>query len=222
MASQIVLEIIQWLDRLKEITDYLYLKELLLEPLRRILSLTDIAIQVFEDTPLGQYLSASINPEAAQCLVTLQLMLDRINRYRCTLASTPIRDLWPLVLWSDYEVLGLTWRLTAHRDSLGQYLVSLNSLVSSSTKSYHLLELVVHIIISRIMWDDLGHKLRAGSVSLKKFRAFVSRGPASLRHIQVTSINVVDHLGKNLPVPTMFCTSWKVHLFVTSYFGLGY
>ena len=129
MASSTLYDIMHWLDRIKDYSDYLYLKEPLLEPLHRILWLTGIAIQVFEDTPLGPNLAASINPEVERCHTTLRFMLDRINRYRLTLASTPNRNLWPLVLWSSCEVHVLAWKLRAHQRSLGQFLVALNSQV---------------------------------------------------------------------------------------------
>jgi hypothetical protein len=83
------------------------------------------------------------------------------------------------------------------------------------------LEIDTLCITYRMAWENLGHKLRAGSVSLKEFRAFFSQGPASLHDIQVTSINVVDHLGENIPVPTIFCSSWKARLCLTLYFGFG-
>jgi hypothetical protein len=70
-------------------------------------------------------------------------------------------------------------------------------------------------------WEDLGNDLRAGRVSIKDFRDYFSRGPASLHDIPVTNIQIVDHLGQNIPVPIMFCSSWKVRLFVTPYIDSG-
>jgi hypothetical protein len=67
-----------------------------------------------------------------------------------------------------------------------------------------------HIIITRVSWDDLENSLSAGRVSLKDFHALLQQGPESLRHIQIDNILVVDHLGRNIPVPTMFCSTWKV------------
>jgi hypothetical protein len=98
---------------------------LLLEPLRQTLFLAGIAI--YEDTPLGQSLAVSIDPEVEKCRFILQSMLDGVHCYRRVLYSTPIRDLWPHVLWSAYEVHVLMWKLTARQRSLGQFLVALNS-----------------------------------------------------------------------------------------------
>ena len=128
VASNLIVEILWLLDKLRTFSiDYRYLQELLLKPLHQTLFLTGIAIQTYENTPLGPKLAASINPEVEQCRIILQFMLDSIHRYRHILSSTPIRDLWPQVLWSGYEVHVLTWKLTARRRTLGQFLVALNS-----------------------------------------------------------------------------------------------
>jgi len=37
----------------------------------------------------------------------------------------------------------------------------------------------------------------------------VSQGPSSLQHIRGNHIIVVDHLGRNIPIPTGFCSTWK-------------
>src|SRR6202020_1980643 len=63
---------------------------------------------------------------------------------------------------------------------------------------------------SSITWEDLGNKLHAGCVSLKEFRAYLSQGPASLNDIPVIKLHIVGHLGQNILVPIMFCSSWKV------------
>jgi hypothetical protein len=66
--------------------------------------------------------------------------------------------------------------------------------------------------ISRLAWEDLGNKLHTGRVTLNEFRGYL-RGSASLHDIQVLKVLIVDHLGKRIPVPVMFCSSWKVHIF---------
>ena len=40
-----------------------------------------------------------------------------------------------------------------------------------------------------------------------------------LRHIQINKVLVVDHLGRNLPVPTLFCSTWKVDFFSFTYWS---
>jgi hypothetical protein len=60
---------------------------------------------------------------------------------------------------------------------------------------------------------DLSNGLRTGHVSLKDFHAYLQHGPRSLRHIQVNKVLVVDHLGRNIPVPAVFCSTWQVGFF---------
>jgi hypothetical protein len=127
VASNLIVEITRLLDDLTKFSvDYRYMQELF-KPLHKTLFLTGLAIQAYEYTPLGPNLVASIRPEVEQCCILLQDILDSIDRYRIILYSTPIRDLWPRVLWSGSKVHELTWKLSARQRSLGQFLVSLNS-----------------------------------------------------------------------------------------------
>ena len=127
VASNLIVEITRLLDDLTKFSvDYCYIQELF-KRLHQTLFLTGLAIQVYEDTPLGPNLIASIHPEVEQCCLLLQDILDSIDRYRRILYSTPIRDLWPRVLWSGSKVHELTWKLSTRQRSLGRFLVSLNS-----------------------------------------------------------------------------------------------
>jgi hypothetical protein len=83
-------------------------------------------MQAYADTPLGPNLTASISPDVEQCCVLFQDIFDGIDIYWRILYSTPIRDLWPQVLWSGSKVLELVWKLSAHQWSLEQFLVALN------------------------------------------------------------------------------------------------
>jgi hypothetical protein len=47
-------------------------------------------------------------------------------------------------------------------------------------------------------------------MSVMIFRHEVKAGPRYLRGIQFRKITVVDHLGRNIPIPTIFCSDWKV------------
>jgi hypothetical protein len=60
---------------------------------------------------------------------------------------------------------------------------------------------------------ELANGLRAGHVSLKDFYAYLKQGPTYLHNIQVDKVLVVDHLGRNIPVPAIFCSTWKVSCF---------
>ncbi|KIM86315.1 hypothetical protein PILCRDRAFT_322193 [Piloderma croceum F 1598] len=130
VASNLIVEIKRLLvDLTKFSVDYQYLRDLL-NNLHQTLFLTRLAIQAYEDTPLGPNLAVVVVPVVEQCQVVLQHMLDSIESYRRILYSTPIRDLWPPVLWSSSKVLAkLVWKLSAHQRALGQFLVALNSQV---------------------------------------------------------------------------------------------
>jgi hypothetical protein len=218
VASNLIVEIKRLLvDLTKFSFDYRYLQDLL-NSLHQTLFLTGLAIQAYEDTPLGPNLAVVVIPVVEQCQVILQHMLDSIEAYRRILYSTPIRDLWPSVLWSTSKVLELVWKLSAHQRALGQFLVALNSQVFLLRYLLPFAK-ILFAGISSIVWDDLGNELRAGRVSLGEFRAYLNQGPAtaSLHNIQVTNILVMDHLGQNIPIPTMFCSTWEVGSFLASY-----
>jgi hypothetical protein len=99
--------------------------------------------------------------------------------------------------------------------------VSLLCALSSSLNPYRQ-------IISSIGWEDLGNGFQIGRVSLNEFHGYFRQCPACLHGIQVTKVLLVDHLGNKIPVPVMFCSSWKVNMFhlpqmfkVTHVVGIG-
>jgi hypothetical protein len=57
--------------------------------------------------------------------------------------------------------------------------------------------------------------LHISPVSPKDFRIYICQGLASLHDIHVTYAWVVDHIGENIVVPTMFCLTWKVSGHIT-------
>jgi hypothetical protein len=98
--------------------------------LRQTLSLTGLAIQTFEYTPLGQNLADSIKPEVEQCCTILQELYDSISNCRQGLLPTFIWSLWRHVWWNGYGADGqalLRTRLSARRILLGGCLMALNS-----------------------------------------------------------------------------------------------
>ena len=130
LAANLLAEIMRLLRCLREFADdYGDLQDLLFKPLHQTLFLTGIGIRAFEDTPLGPNLTASINPEVEKCCVLFKDIFDSIGRYQ-VLRETSIRNLWPRVLWSGSKVHELAWKLNAHRSSLGQFVVALNSYIS--------------------------------------------------------------------------------------------
>jgi hypothetical protein len=57
---------------------------------------------------------------------------------------------------------------------------------------------------------ELGKNLRAGRVSLKKLHDIFSQRLPYLGHIPLIAMDVVSHLGDNIPVPSVFTSTWKV------------
>lgn len=67
-----------------------------------------------------------------------------------------------------------------------------------------------------------GDTLLAGGVPLQYLRSLLGGGPASLHHIEVAAVQVVDHLGSNISVPTLFCSTWKVRRRFSSFHSCSY
>ena len=59
---------------------------------------------------------------------------------------------------------------------------------------------------------ELGAEMCANQLSLKRFHTSLSERLPYLGHIQLHTVQVVDHLGRIIPIPTQFCSSWTVGL----------
>lgn len=66
-----------------------------------------------------------------------------------------------------------------------------------------------------VTWIELGNDLRSGHIPLSTFYKSLRERLPPLRYIQLESVLVVDHLGQNMPIPTIFCSTWKVHNIVS-------
>ena len=109
VAASLIVKIVHLLIDRKETGDDYRMLELELEPLRQILTLTDLAIQTYDHTPLGQNLASCIIPEIEQIGGILQELFDSIHSYR--------QDGLP----------SLREKLSASQTSLGVFLMALNS-----------------------------------------------------------------------------------------------
>lgn len=130
MAADIIVEIVQSLiDHGESPYHYRNLK-LELGLLHKTLTLTGLAMKIYENTPLCQSLANIVNPEAEQCCMVLRELLDKINTYRRGLYSTSISDLWRKIFWNGCDVdeqAPLLGALSTRRKSLGNFLLALNS-----------------------------------------------------------------------------------------------
>ncbi|KIM74459.1 hypothetical protein PILCRDRAFT_14367 [Piloderma croceum F 1598] len=104
--------------------------------------------------------------------------------------ATYIRDLWYHVWWSGWdedEFASLRMKLLEIRKSLEGSLMALHS----------------------VEWVEVADGLRTGHATLKGFHGLLNRRLPFLSHIKLNAVHVVDHLGQNIPVPAMFCSTWK-------------
>jgi hypothetical protein len=211
VADSLILKIVRLLMNRGETSSDYQILELELEPLRQTITLANHAVQACKHTPLDQNLENSIIPEVAQICLDLQELLDRINGYRRGLWLTSIRDLWRKVWYRSREVddrlASLRTKLAARQKLLGRFLMALNLWVYPSFTNTH-----AHVgpRTGSVLWMELGNGVRTGHVSLKYFHTRFKQGPLSLHHIQDEKIMVVDHLGQNIPVPILFCSTWTV------------
>src|ERR1700683_4814652 len=81
IAASLIVKIVQLvINHTASPDDYRGLKQQL-ELLHQTLTLTGLAVQTYEYTPLGQNLADSIIPEVEQCCDVLQELFDVINSY---------------------------------------------------------------------------------------------------------------------------------------------
>ena len=128
-ANQLIVQIMQLLIDRGETgaSDYHRRLELELEFLRQTLTLTNLAIQTFEYTPLGQNLGQLVVLEVDKICVVLQKLYDGVNCYREGLWPTSIYKLWRKVWRRGCEMDDEVTSLRASQHSLGAFLMSLHS-----------------------------------------------------------------------------------------------
>lgn len=187
-----------------------------LKSLHQTLAVIRLAIEEYESRPLGQGLANTINPAVEQCYMILHELLDRINGIWESLNITSIGSLWRLVWWGGWEsddISSLRRTLSVSRRSLEGFLMALHSYVALFYRIWSITEISPYSKINKsISWLALANELQAGRVSLARFHAILTRRLPFLGHIKLNAVTVVSHLGDVIPVPDIFCTSWKVVL----------
>lgn len=91
-----------------------------------------LAIQVYDQRPLGQSLINTITPEVYRCREALKELLDKVNGTRHGLGQTVIEGFWQPVWWSGWdedELKLLKKKLYTRRASIQTFLIALNSYV---------------------------------------------------------------------------------------------
>ena len=187
-----------------------------LESLQMTLSLTRLAVQMYENKPLGQGLANTITPEVMRCYCILSELFDSINGTWLDVSINTIGGFWRRIwcAWWDGDEFSLSRRkLSYSRQSLQGLLMALRSYVPFSI--HHLpplLKILLFDDIWSVAWTDIGNELHTGFVSLTKFHALYSNRLPSMCHIKLDAVDVVSHLGYNIPIPAMFCVTWEVRL----------
>jgi hypothetical protein len=130
IAIRLIIKIVQLLVDCKEFSDANQGLKLELETLQKILSLTGLAMQAYEYTPLGRNLASNIIPVVEQCCVVLDEIFVKIDSYRQGLHPTSIGILWHQV-WRSGNGMDslrlLRLRLFTYQRLLGEFLMALNS-----------------------------------------------------------------------------------------------
>ncbi|KZP08602.1 hypothetical protein FIBSPDRAFT_938930 [Athelia psychrophila] len=162
-----------------------------LASLRRMLTLTELAIRAYQQTPLAQTLNRAIIAEAERCRQLLKDLFNNLSDYRRVL---------PAVLF--HFIRQYVWSTAREGGTVGDLNLKLRECHSSFAAC----------ILA------LGRGQGETDVVLADFYSLFEQEAASLRHIPLDAVIVIDHLGRNLPMPTMFCNSWQdFHVVIAGY-----
>lgn len=174
--------------------------------------LVGLAIEAYQDMLLGWILNDTIGKELERCLEVLQALHGMIQVYQPSLISTSINFLRGRFLgtWCELDELA-TWRgkLSECQWSVVGCLWVLDSCVS--LWFHAMLSSNSSSICLRASWQELRSGVRSKCISPKYFNRFLPQQSCSLPYIPVNKIIVVDHLGWNLPILTVFCSTAEVH-----------
>ena len=206
VATRLIIEIVQSLpasDQFRNLKGDLKI-------LQQTLDLSGLAIEAYQCTPIGRMLSRTISEERTRCIGVLRSLLNAIKGYQrdvksmhrfflLSRASAGGDELGEIRVWRD--------KLSDCQKSLGQCLRGLDSYV---LPFFHALALLKQWAIVSASLRAFGSSLRAQNISSADFNRLLQQGPPFLRHIQVSKVTVVDHLGRNIPVPIIFCSAWQV------------
>jgi hypothetical protein len=131
-----------------------------------------------------------------------------------------VGNLWRWVWWAMVgdEFTSLRMKLCYSR----QLLVTLYwyVLLAPAPTLLYLLK-HVHIWWSTwsVAWMELRNKLCTGLTTLQRFYYLNSQCLPSLYHIKLNMVDVMSQLGDIIPIPTMFCFTWKVLFYYYSPIG---
>jgi hypothetical protein len=129
VAARLIVSIVQSLmvsatfDQFRDLRDDL-------NKLQQTLTLTGLAIRVYERTLLGRHITTAIGKETERCLGVLRALIESIGAYQRGFNSTRIKFPWSKVWWSTHdmdELASLRRELCDCQKSLGECLLVLDS-----------------------------------------------------------------------------------------------
>ena len=99
-----------------------------LQSLHGTILLLDRVLERCRSTPLGEPIVRFIQPEIAQCHLSLVRFSRKLETFRLELSSTSLASLWRKFLWiGSAEAASLSSTLASHRLKLVMLSISLNS-----------------------------------------------------------------------------------------------
>ncbi|KAF7982996.1 hypothetical protein HWV62_24610 [Athelia sp. TMB] len=172
-----------------------------LAALERVLLLTELSVRAYHHTPLSESLSRGIAIEVDECRRLLQHLLSNLSSYRHMLSAAVI-----------YFIRKYIWR----RFRRGGAVATLDLELRRSHRSFA----ACLLALGRAAWPELERGTDA-LAQLAELYSSLESELASLRHLEVDTVTVVNHLGRNMPVPLIFCKSWPNFHIVISGFCKG-
>jgi hypothetical protein len=131
-AVDLVEQIAELLMDCTQTPDGLWDLALELESLQRTLTLIRLAIQMYDNQPLGYSLTNTITPEVLRCFFILRELFDSVDGAWLDVTITSIFGFWRRIRWAmlGEDNFALLKKLSASRQSLQALLVALYSYVS--------------------------------------------------------------------------------------------
>lgn len=180
-----------------------------LAALQRILNLSERALQAYRHTPLSRTLSSAIAVGVEDFRQLLLDLLSNLTNYRYLIAAAV---LWFIKTYL-YGGLGQGAALDSKlREAHRSFAACLLALPGRQATLNRVLDLsLIMTACYRDVWPELERGMGEETLAeLANFHFLLEQESASLQHIKVDAVIVIDHLGRNLPVPLIFCSSWQV------------
>ncbi|KAF7983211.1 hypothetical protein HWV62_23486 [Athelia sp. TMB] len=164
-----------------------------LTSLKRMLELAKLIVQVYRYTLLASTVDDFLLALVEHCRRVLRQLLSDLQKYRHAFSE---------VIW---RLIRMAW------STIGESKVM--STANTDLRNCHVSFASCILALGRAAWPEVQRVPGADPAVLAAFYDILKQESTDLRHIVVDAICVVDHLGRKLPVPTIFCSSWKARSF---------